>query len=141
MNGAAAVEVAEVERAVPGERQPGEEREPAAWLERDLEQHGERHHARVVGPEVPRRRRHVVLHLRAHSGLAEAGPAVHANDARHEVIRRRRQVSHEGRAVHGAVRPAEGIRRLAERAVHERAVPQLQAVDGGDRRRLAMARQ
>ena len=110
--GGAAAEVAEGEVLGAGQGGPAVRGEPSARLQRDLEQHAERHLFASVLPEVPDVRRHVVLRLAPRPGLEHERLAADRGDAVEELERRPRQPGDDAVAVEDAVRLAESLRRV-----------------------------
>ena len=100
------VEIAEAELLVDAQRRADVAREPAARLERRLEEDGERHRPAAVLVEVPGVGRDVVLDGHRRARLHHADRAVDLRHAAHEEIRRPRKPGHARRARRTARRSA-----------------------------------
>ena len=109
-----AVEVAETEFRRAGQRRADIARQPAARLQRGLQQHPERHDPRAVVVEVPGLIGDVVLGDHARTGAHHTNRAFDRPDPTDEEVRRTGQARHAHRTVKARIHRPEGLRRAAE---------------------------
>ena len=134
MDGGCAVEVAEGEILLGGQRTAHIAGEPTAWLERRFEEDAERHRGHAVFAEVPLfDRGNVVLNDDLRAGLEHTDGSVGLRDAAHEVVWRTRKASDAAGAVEDLVHRAKRVARLAPRAREEGGVVELEVTSGCDR--------
>ena len=117
-----AVQVAKCQLLLHAERAAHVGSQPAAGLQRGLQQDGEGHRPAAVFVQVPGVRRDVVLHIHRHAVIHGADIADHASHAREKMIRGIGQPGHAPGAIEPAIDRAEGLGGAPVRAGEQRTI-------------------